>query len=237
MLIKFATALALAAFTLPAHAADMPAYPFIHVDGSAEIRLNPNVGEFDVEVSSLDTDPEAAWKTIEARLADIRTVLEQNCIPAEDYLVQDIARRTRKGDAPVPGAAPAIETTAAVHVTVRDLARWAAIVEPLAKMQNVTAFGVAFSHTDSEKIEAGLMADALANARKKAAQIARGVGRRLGQASGVATSPLKNMSNSFGLATDYPFARGARSAPDAVDYTLVASIRLAQNVDVIYRLQ
>lgn len=237
MLIKFAAALALAAVTFNARAADIPAYPFIHVDGAAEVRLNPNVGEFDVEISSTESDPDAAWKTVEARLAEIRAVLEQHGIATEDCLVQDIARRTRKGDAPVSGMPLAIETTAAVHVTVRDLSKWAAIVEPLAKMQNVAAFGVAFSHTDSEKIEADLLADALANARKKAALIARGVGRRLGAASGVATSPLKNMSNSFGLATDYSFPRGARPSPDAVDYTLVASIRLAQDVDVIYRLQ
>jgi uncharacterized protein len=237
MLRKMTAALALAAITVSASAADIPAYPFIHVDGSAEIRVTPNVGEFDVEISSMDTDPELAWKTIEARLAEIRTVLAGHGIAAEDYLVQDIARRTRKGDTPVAGMPPAIETTAAVHVTVRDLSKWAAIVDPLAKMQNVAAFGVAFSHTDRDKIEAGLMTDALADARRKAALIARGVGRRLGQANGVATSPLKNMSNSFGLATDYPFNRGARATPDPVDYTLVASIRLAQNVDVIFRLQ
>lgn len=237
MLRKFAAALALGVVTLNASAADLPAYPFIHVDGSAEVRVNPNVGEFDVEISTMDTDPQAAWKTIEARLEEIRSVLAQHGIAPEDYLVQDIARRVRKGDAAVPGVAPVIETTAAVHVTVRDLAKWAAIVSPLAQMQNVAAFGVVFSHTDRDKIEAELMADALADARRKATLIARGVGRKLGQASGVATSPLKNMSNSFGLATDYPFGRAARPAPDSVDYALVASIRLAQNVDVIFRLQ
>lgn len=237
MLRKFAAALALAAFGLNVHAADIPAYPFVHVDGSAEVRINPDTGEFDVEVSTMDTDPDAAWKTIEARLAEIRAVLAQHGIAPADYVVQDIARRVRKGDAPTPGVPPVIETTAAVHVTVRDLSKWAAIVEPLAKMQNVAAFAVVFSHTDQEKIKDALMAEALADARRKAALVARGVGRKLGQASGVATSPLKNMSNTFGFAVDYPLGRGARAAPDAVDYTLVAAIRYAQDVDVIFRLQ
>lgn len=238
MLRKFFAGLALAATSAAGYAADLPAYPFVHVDGSAEVRINPNLGEFDVEISSIDTDPEVAWRTIEARLAEIRAVLDQHGIPAEDVDVQDIARRVRRGDGSlVAGAAPVLETTAAVHVVVRDLSKWATIVEPLAKMQNVAAFGVSFNHTDRDKIEADLMADALADARKRAALIARGVGRKLGQASGVATSPLKNMSNSFGLAVDYSFPRGARPAPDAVDYALVAAIRLAQNVDVIFRLQ
>jgi hypothetical protein len=67
-------------------------------------------------------------------------------------VVQDIARRVRKGDAPVAGVPPVIETTAAVHVTVRDLSKWASIVGPLARMQNVAAFGVVFNHTDRLRI-------------------------------------------------------------------------------------
>ena len=237
MLRKFAVALSLGALSLNTTAADLPAYPFIHVDGSAEVRVQPNVGEFDVEITAVETDPEVAWKTIEARLDEIKAVMAQHAIPAEDFVVQDIARRVRRGDAPGPGAPQVMETVSSVHVTVRDLSKWAAIVGPLAAMQNVSAFGVVFSHTDREKIEVELMEGALANARKNAAIIARGIGRKLGQASGVATTPLKNMSNSFGLAVDFQYGRGRPPASTDVDYTLVASIRLAQYVDVIYRLR
>ena len=231
MLKKLAATFAIAscAAFAPAHAADLPAYPFIHVNAAADLHVMPDTGEIDFEIVSLDPDLEAAWKLVSERLEASRALLAQHGVAVEDIAVQDLLRRPLKqGD-----TVQAIETRAAVHATVRNLDGWTALIQALMTMPNVESLAVAFSRSDADKIEAELVSQALAAARLKAQNIARGIGARLGPANGVALAPLKNLSNAMGLATD-----GPRYTPVAAvrDPLLVGVQKLVQGVDVIYRI-
>ncbi|EKU83023.1 uncharacterized protein YggE [Massilia sp. UYP32] len=229
--VKFAIA-SCAAFA-PAHAADLPAYPFIHVNAAADLHVMPDTGEIDFEIVSLEPDLEAAWKLVSERLEASRALLAQHGVAVEDIAVQDLLRRPLR-QADIQGdTVPAIETRAAVHATVRNLDGWTALIQALMTMPNVESLAVAFSRSDADKIEAELVSQALAAARLKAQNIARGIGARLGPANGVALAPLKNLSNAMGLATD-----GPRYTPVAAvrDPLLVGVQKLVQGVDVIYRI-
>ncbi|WP_137171733.1 SIMPL domain-containing protein [Massilia sp. HP4] len=230
MLKQFAVALAVAASPfVPALAADLPSYPFIHVNAAADLHVMPNTGEIDFEIVSQDADLEAAWKLVSERLDASRALLAQHGVAVEDISVQDLWRRPLKqGD-----TVQAIETRAAIHATVRDLDGWTALIQALMAMPNVESLAVAFSRSDGDKIEAELVSQALGAARLKAQNIARGIGAKLGPANGVALAPLKNLSNAMGLAAD-----GPRHAPVAAprDPLLVGVQKLVQGVDVIYRI-
>ncbi|WP_273163495.1 SIMPL domain-containing protein [Massilia timonae] len=235
MLKKLAATFAIAscAAFAPAHAADLPAYPFIHVNAAADLHVMPDTGEIDFEIVSLDPDLEAAWKLVSERLEASRALLAQHGVAVEDIAVQDLLRRPLR-QADIQGdTVPAIETRAAVHATVRNLDGWTALIQALMTMPNVESLAVAFSRSDADKIEAELVSQALAVARLKAQNIARGIGARLGPANGVALAPLKNLSNAMGLATD-----GPRYTPVAAvrDPLLVGVQKLVQGVDVIYRI-
>lgn len=243
MLKKLAATFAIAscAAFAPAHAADLPAYPFIHVNAAADLHVMPDTGEIDFEIVSLDPDLEAAWKLVSERLDASRALLAQHGVAVEDIAVQDLLRRPLRQagmqagmQADIQGdTVPAIETRAAVHATVRNLEGWTALIQALMTMPNVESLAVAFSRSDADKIEAELVSQALAAARLKAQNIARGIGARLGPANGVALAPLKNLSNAMGLATD-----GPRYTPVAAvrDPLLVGVQKLVQGVDVIYRI-
>ncbi len=231
MLKKLAATFAFAscAALAPAQAADLPNYPFIHVNAAANLHVMPDTGEIDFEIVSLDPDLEAAWKLVSERLEASRALLAQHGVAVEDIAVQDLLRRPLKqGD-----TVQAIETRAAVHATVRNLDGWTALIQALMTMPNVESLAVAFSRSDADRIEAELVSQALAAARLKAQNIARGIGARLGPANGVALAPLKNLSNAMGLATD-----GPRYTPVAAvrDPLLVGVQKLVQGVDVIYRI-
>lgn len=231
MLKKLAATLAIVSCTAltPAQAADLPTYPFIHVNAAANLHVMPDTGEIDFEIVSLDPDLEAAWKLVSERLEASRALLAQHGVAVEDISVQDLLRRPLKqGD-----TVQAIETRAAVHATVRDLDGWTALIQALMTMPNVESLAVAFSRSDADKIEAELVSQALGAARQKAQNIARGIGARLGPANGVALAPLKNLSNAMGLATD-----GPRYSPVSTpgDQLLVTVQKLVQGVDVIYRI-
>ena len=229
MLKKLAVTLAIAAASITANAADLPAYPFIHVNAAASLHVMPDVGEIDFEIVSQDADLEAAWKLVSDRLAASRELLARHGVAAEDISVQDILRRPLKRDDRVE----AIETRGAVHVTVRNLDGWTALIQTLMTMPNVESLAAAFSRSDADTIEAELVNQALGAARGKAQNIARSIGARLGPANGVALAPLKNLSNAMGLASD-----GQRYTPGAspADPLLVAVQKMVQGVDVIYRI-
>jgi uncharacterized protein YggE len=231
MLKMFATALAVAAMLhiAPARAADLPAYPFIHVTAAADLHVMPDTGEIDFEIVSTDADLDAAWKLVHERLTASRALLAEQGVKVEDISVQDVLRRPLKEGERVT----AIETRAAVHATVRDLNGWTALIQSLMGLPNVEALAVAFSRSDADKIEADLVSQALGAARVKAQNIARGIGAKLGPAGGVALAPLKNLSNAMGLASDAPRYPSVSSPRDP---QLVGVQKFVQGVDVIYRI-
>lgn len=230
MLKKLAAAFVIAVTTcVPVQGADLPAYPFIHVNAAASLHVMPDTGEIDFEIVSLAPDLEAAWKLVGERLEASRALLARHGVALEDISVQDLLRRPLKqGD-----TVQAIETRAAVHATVRNLEGWTALIQTLMTMPNVESLAVAFSRSDADKIEAELVSQALGTARLKAQNIARGTGARLGPVNGVALAPLKNLSNSMGLAADAPRLASASAPPDPL---LVGVQKLVQGVDVIYRI-
>ena len=231
MLKMFATALAVAAMlhAAPARAADLPAYPFIHVTAAADLHVMPDTGEIDFEIVTTDADLDAAWKLVHERLTASRALLAEQGVKVEDISVQDVLRRPLKEGERVT----AIETRAAVHATVRDLNGWTALIQSLLGLPNVEALAVAFSRSDTDRIEAELVSQALGAARVKAQNIARGIGAKLGPAGGVALAPLKNLSNAMGLASDAPRYPSLSSPRDPL---LVGVQKFVQGVDVIYRI-
>jgi uncharacterized protein YggE len=231
MLKMFATALAVAAMlhAAPVCAADLPAYPFIHVTAAADLHVMPDTGEIDFDIVSTDADLEAAWKLVHERLTASRALLAEQGVKVEDISVQDVLRRPLKEGERVT----AIETRAAVHATVRDLNGWTTLIRSLMGLPNVESLAVAFSRSDADKIEAELVSQALNAARVKALNIARGLGAKLGPAGGVALAPLKNLANAMGLASDAPRYPSVSSPRDP---QLVGVQKFVQGVDVIYRI-
>ncbi len=237
MLQRFAAVLLLAATALPGMAADLPNHPFIHVNAGAEVYVMPDIGEIDVDIVSYDADADAAWKLVTEQLEAGRALFTQHGVAAQDLLVQDIVRRPRKVDALPEGQPVPMETRVALHVTVRDIGQWTPLLRALFGVKNIESLAVAFNRSDRDKVESDLLAQALGSAKLKAQDIARGVGAKLGAATGVSTAPLRNLSHSMGMASD-PFGRNMseRRSPPKADMALVQAMRLAQSVDVIYRI-
>jgi uncharacterized protein YggE len=152
-------------------------------------------------------------------------------------MVQDIVRRPRKVEVLPEGQPMPMETRVTLHVTVRDLAQWTPLMQALLVMKDIESMAVSFNRSDREKVESELLQQAIASARLKAQDIARGFRAKLGPATGVSIGPLRNLSNAMGLASDSNARGGStRRPPAGVNMALIESIRLAQSVDVIYRI-
>lgn len=218
-------------------AAALPTYPFIHASGTASLNVLPDVGEIDFEVVVADRDGAAAWQAAEQQVLQIRALLAEKFAGAAVVDVQNLSRSTRKQDSKNPDAIPLVEARCAIHITVGKLQQWTPLVTTLLAMPHVEGFATAFSRSDRQQIESELVGHAIADAKRRAEDIARGFGRRAGAVNAVSTGPLKNVSNALGLATAESYRPLVRPNPEERDYSLVGVLKMVQSVDVIFRIK
>ena len=222
-------------FAMSAHAAEFPDYPFVHTGGTGFTYAAPDLGEIDFEVSVFNADPAAARAAVDERLAQVRALLGQAGLPDEDIDIRDVRRDIRKAE---PGVV-AYDLKAGVHIKVKDLSKWKALVGGLIVLPDLDGFLVGFDTSKREQIESALTAEALANARRKAEAIAAGVGRKLGLASAVSTGDLKNVTRAVGLGgmREAAYRNPVRADPDREGLLMIVPMKLSQSVDVIYRIK
>lgn len=229
---------ALSAVPLSAVASSLPAYPFVHASGTGATSVMPDVGEIDFEIIANDTDPAAARAVVETRIAQIRALAEGLGVPADDVEIRDIRKDVKKGT-DADGVTPSYELRSGVHIKVADLFKWAGLVGPLIDMPNLDGFATSFDTTEREKVETELVGQAMQAARRKAQAMAKGAGRKLGAVTAVSLGDLKNLSRAMGMApSDTRYSgSGTRSAYNRKDLLAIDIIKLAQPVDMIFRLK
>lgn len=223
---------------VPASAAEFPDYPFVHTSGTGFTYAAPDLGEIDFEVSVFNPDPAQARQAIEARLAQVRALLDEAGVAHDDVDIRDVRRDIRKADPNQPGVV-LIDLKAGVHIKVKDLSKWKALVGALIVLPDLDGFMVGFDSSRREQIETELTAQALANARRKAEAIAGGVGRKLGLANAVTTGELKNVTRAVGLGGAAPsyYRNPVKNDPDREGLLMIVPMRLSQSVDVIFRFK
>lgn len=233
--IVLAGALALASV---AGAAELPAYPFIHVDASGSRYVAPDIGEVDFEITAGDADPEAARAVVEGRIAQVRALAEGLGVAADDIEIRDVRKDLRKVKEGDP-AVPVYDLRAGVHIKLTDMSKWRELVSPLISMPNLDGFATAFDTSQRDKVEMELMEQAMVVARKKALAMAKGAGLKLGAVSAVSSGNLKNLTRAMGLAPqDTNYSRGGtRSAYNRQDLLAIEILKLVQPVDMIFRLK
>ena len=91
-------ALVLLLATGAAHASPVPDYPFVHVTGSAFQAVVPDIGSLDFEIVAVDVDPAAARAVLETRVGEVRALMQQLGMDADDAHVREVRQGIRKDD-------------------------------------------------------------------------------------------------------------------------------------------
>ncbi len=235
MLKQLAIVAALATLPLGAAASPLPSYSFVHVSADASVYRAPDIGTIDFEILAADADPELARASVETRIGEIRTLLEEQGVPLDDLETRDVRKELRKG---VPVEAPVYEVRSSVRVNMRDLSKWRAVVAPLLGMPNLNSFATTFDTSEREQVEAELMMDALRDARRRAELIAKGARRKLGAVTAVTPGGVKNVGYSIGLLrADFMERRGSAAKVQDHEFLAVETLKLVQPVDVVFRLE
>jgi uncharacterized protein YggE len=218
-----------------AQASQLPDYPFVHASGTAFVHVLPDRGEVDFDISADDAEPEAARAVLDGRVGELRALMEQQGLSAGDIEINGVRREMRKGDA----KAEAYDLLCAVHIEVKDLSKWRALLQPLLAMKNLDHFSVTFGTAERDRIELELAAQALKDAQRRADAMARGVGKRAGAATAISSGQLKNLTSAVGLQTtnDYTNTDKKGRQQEGADLLMVSALKFSQSVDVIFRIK
>jgi uncharacterized protein YggE len=248
MLRKMALLLSLLPLApLCAHAADLPAYPFIHVSGEGFAMVAPDMGEIDFDVSAYDADGAAAVAVVRARVEEIRALLiEQSGPPDGDSaaalevsdLRKEMRKEMRQPATPEATAAPDYDIRSTVHIVVRDLTKWRPIMEALLAKPNIDHMSTTFGKSDRLKIEQELTAAAIQDAQRRAEGMAAGFGKKVGPVAAISSGQLRNLTKALGLMPTDSYNSGRGKQPSSEkDFLSITVLRWTQNVDMIFRIK
>ncbi|MRX08834.1 DUF541 domain-containing protein [Pseudoduganella sp. FT25W] len=223
---------------LALQASNLPDYPFIHVSGEGMMRIAPDLGEIDFDISAYDPDPAAAAAIVGERAGQVRALLAGVDAVTE---IHNPRKEMRKADQPDASGAPAYDIRSSVHIAVRDLGQWRAVMQGLLALPNLDHLATTFGRTDRLQAEQELTAIAVQDAQRRAAALAAGFGRKVGAVAAVSSGQLRNLTNAVGLMPgDLYFRRDQRTVPaQAPDKDFLATELLSwtQTVDVIFRIK
>lgn len=237
-LIALLSSLALAGGAASASA--LPDYPFVHVSGSAFQGVMPDIAALDFEIVVVDADPVAGRTILDARVGEVRALMQQLGLDADDAAVRELRQAIRKGEGSAV-VAPQYELRCDVHINVRNVAAWPALAGGLFGKPNLDGFASSFDLSTMQQVTDELTVQAIGNARHRADAMAAGFDRRVGPVMGATAEGLKNLSTAMGLERDeFRNGRGGGKS-GAADVSreqllLVPALRLQQSVDVIFRL-
>jgi uncharacterized protein YggE len=245
--IMMACLMAAAALTLPTGpvlASTIPDYPFVHVSGSNFRIEMPDIATLDFQVVAADADPAAARAVIEARMAEVRELMQKLSIDPEDMQVREVRQGVRKERA--ADGAPVYELSCDVHIRLRNVANWPALGGGLLGKPNLDSFAADFDLSTMDQVNDEMVTAAIADARRRADVIAAASGRRLGQVTAVTTDALKKLGTTLGMERDeFRGERRANRGPsnqraediDRESFLMVQSLKMRQPVDVVFRLE
>lgn len=241
MLKKTLLSAALLFTAASAVAESLPAYPFIHVTGNSYQQLMPDIAAVDFEVVALDADPAVAKSTVEARVQEVRALMQQLSLDPDDLVVREIRQSEPKASQPASGG-PVYEVRCDVHINVRNVSNWPALAGGLLGKANLDGFASSFDISNMDQVNDQLVTEAVNDARRRASVMAAADGRRLGPMMAATPQDLKNLTTSMGLERgDFRFQRNPSNArPGETDrdtFVMVQTLKLRQPVDVIFRIE
>lgn len=244
--ILVACMMAGAALTLPAApavASSIPDYPFVHVTGSNFRVEMPDIATVDFQVVAADADPAAARAVIDARMAEVRELMQKLSIEEDDMQVREVRQSVRK-ERNADGA-PVYELSCDVHIRLRNTANWPALGGGLLGKPNLDSFAADFDLSTMEQVNDEMVAAAIADARRRAEVMAAAGGRRLGPMMAATPDALKKLGTTLGLERDeFKIERRARAPSnqraadiDRETFVMVQLLKLRQSVDIVFRLE
>lgn len=224
--LPLALAAAVATSQLPAPSAP-PSTPLraIHVSGEGRAYAIPDVARVTIGVQARDPASVArASADASARMKRVLAALEKGGVAAKDVrTVRHDVEVQRSYDRGTAGTVTGYLVSSQVAVTVRDLSRLGALLDQVVAAGSNAIEGLSFERGDDSAERARALEAAVADARAKAAVLAKAAGATLGEVLAVDEGGGRPIPFREGLAA----ARADRAVPVATgQLEIVATVDL-----------
>lgn len=227
-----------------------PDFPFLLVKGEAEIKVQPDVAKISFSVTEFNKDAKAATTLISQRGQEVLSLANKFGIASEQVTSTAYAKDTkrRQGDHYEDLDILGYEVTQHFSLQVHNISQYSAFVDGLLMLPNVGNISADFDVSNRDQIESDLIKAATKNARKKANDLAAGMGIKVSSVFAVTQDySLSSFEAVFG-APDYStrYAPPEFAPPPALAFApnspgsnmfIPKTISIQKTVSVVYKIK
>lgn len=228
--------------SMGALAADLPNFPFVVANGTAEKKIKPDMATIHLSILAFDKESDQALKTVNDTTTSVTEILTKNGVGKDKIEATDINKTTtRKRDAEFNGLEIlGYEVSRSMIIKLDNLAQYSDIMGNIIATNNVSGVRADFDVSNRKAVEAELIAMAGAEAREKANAMANGLGTKVQSVYAISqVSAFGDFVADFGAGAMKTMA--FRTAEGAGNYETIMfapeTITVEQTINVMFRIK
>jgi uncharacterized protein YggE len=216
-------------------ASNLPGFPFVFVAGHASKEIPPDLATLTFEVKAFDEDPKKSLEIVQKQTTELLGFFKKLQIQDKDIESYQIDKQAiRQQEDTVELKILGYETKQRIQVKLRDLKVYPALAEGLLTYRNVTDIQSKFDISQRKEVEKSLVAEACADARVQAENMANGMGVKLGSVFAISDKQLELVWVGQGEAV---FKRSMYGGEESQGLVFIpTSIKVEKKIDVIFKL-
>ncbi|ASF46889.1 SIMPL domain-containing protein [Methylovulum psychrotolerans] len=225
-----------------AAASQWPDFPFLFAVGTAIKEVPPDLATITFDVEAFDENPEKSLDILTKRSIELIGLFKIMAIPTNDIETYEIDKRAvRQEKDYVQLKILGYEVKQKFSIKLHGLSQYSALIEKLLKYRNVTNINVQFEVAQRKALETALTADACANAKMQAENMASGIGAKLGSVYAISDRGFNSMEDQFGMSNtrdvlDSMFKKSMMASGGEIIF-IPATIKIEKRVNVIFKLE
>lgn len=225
-----------------AAAADLPNFPFVVANGSAEKKIKPDQATVHLTIMAFEKESDQALKTVNLTTTQVSDIVTKFGVRKENIEATDINKSTTRRRDPEFNALDILgyEVTRSMTIKLDNLAQYPDIMGNLIATNNVSGVRADFDIADRKAVEAELIAAAGVDAREKATAMANGLGSKIQSVYGISqVSSFGDFAADFGGGAMKNFAMRSVAGMESYETIMFApeTITIGQTINVMFRIK
>ena len=225
-----------------AQGSSIPDFPFVFAMGQAEKDVQPDTAQMTFYIKAFHEVSSNAVAKVTARSIEVINFLGKQGFGKGSLVTYELSKKeVRETKDYKELKILGYEATRRFELTFDDLSKYDLVARTLFKTDDVSDIGTTFGRKDQKDIEAALLAEACADAKRSATAMAAGFGKTIGAVHCISKQGFGNIGVIFGLGAD-AFDGGDRMAcmagPDEDAFLFIpATIKFQNQVSVLFKLE
>jgi hypothetical protein len=224
-------------------AGQLPDFPFLYAVGVATKEISPDLAIITFNVEAFDENPVKALDIVQNRSMELIDLFKKLEIPTKDIETYEADKRAvRQEKDYVELKILGYEVNQKFSIKLHGLTQYATLMEKLLKFRNINNIDAQFDVSQRKEIETSLMAEACANAKVQAENMAGGIGTKLGSVFAISDHGFNELEDQFGMSStreiiDRMFKKSMMAGDSGQIIFIPSAIKIGKKVNVVFKLE